>query len=163
MQTPTLVSNSLLPKLNNNYSKNSKINSITKNLSKLETKVYSEINTIKSKYKTYKFIARSSQILSIVTSSILFTHYLSNNILISENINNIIIISISSLQLLNTISYIIIQPSQKSTIHEEILDGLISLQQQIEISTLNKKDHNLENLVTFETCLYKLQKKLESP
>lgn len=163
MQTPTLISNSLLPKNNNNYSINPTLNSITKNLSKLESKVYSEINTIKRKYKTYKFIAKSSQILSIVISSILFTHYLSNNILLSENINNIIIISISSLQLLNTISYIIIQPSQKSIIHEEILDGLISLQQQIEISTLNKKDHNLENLVTFETCLYKLQKKLESP
>ena len=163
MQTPTLVSNSLLPKINNNYSINSKINSITKNLSKLETKVNSEINTIKSKYKTYKFIAKSSQILSIVISSILFTQYLSNNILISENVNNIIIISISSLQLLNTISYIIIQPSQKSIIHKEILDGLTSLQQQIEISTLNKKDNNIENLVTFETCLYKLKKKLESP
>ena len=93
MQTPTLVSNSLLPKINNNYSKNSNLNSITKNLSKLEFKVNSEINTIKSKYKTYKFIARSSQILSIVISSILFTHYLSNSILVSENINNIIIIS----------------------------------------------------------------------
>jgi hypothetical protein len=159
MQTPTLLSNSLLPKVNNNNS----INSITKNISKLESKVNSEINFIKSKYKTYKFLAKSSQILSLIISSILFTQYISHSTIISDNINNIIIISISSLQLLNSISYIIIQPSQKAIIHKEILDGLNSLQQQIEISIFNKKDTNLENLVTFETCLYKLQKKLESP
>lgn len=158
MQTPTLMSNSLLPKVNFHSA-----NSITTNLSKLESKVNSELNSIKSKYKTYKIIAKSSQIFSLIISSILFTQYLSNSTIISENINNIIIISISSLQLLNTISYIIIQPSQKAIIHKEILNGLSSLQQQIEISIFNKKDTNLENLVTFETCLYKLQKKLESP
>jgi hypothetical protein len=165
MQTPTLKSNSIVPKLSSTQKSNliqySTNNTIQKEqVEKLKLKLNNNISFLKKKSKLYKFLYKSSQILSIILS----TFILSNNIIQSNsnsnyNINTTIIISISSLQFLNSILYIFVQPSTKYIHHKDALENISHLNQDVEISLLDESTLNVENTISFETQYNTLLKK----
>jgi hypothetical protein len=130
----------------------------------IQTSINTSILSFHSKALYYKWFSKLLLSSSFFISSFLFfSSFISPYSSLPKNTSSFLNIqTLSSLNLGCIFTYQMFQPSSKYTLYKEIIEGLQSLSVSIDFYLCKHNQDDYENYITFETCQYKLLKKLDN-
>ena len=128
----------------------------------IQSSINTSVSSLHSKALYYKWFSKIAISSSFFISSLLlfssFSHSSSN----STPVTPLNLKILSSLNLSCIFLYQMIQPSIKYTLYKEVTEGLRSLSVSIDFYLCKHNEDDYQNYITFETCQYKLLKKIDT-
>ncbi len=134
----------------------------------IKNSVSSNLIDLKTKYNYNKYLSSFLPICNLILSGCILTFTLINPYISSDKqqFQKMYKTSLFHFSILNTFftfSYVIIKPSHKYILYKEIIEGLELLDQSIDHYLCKpNKNEEYENYIAFNTCEYKLLKKINS-